>query len=199
MSKIDLRIRDLRTGDERSVAFESVEAARAWLLARPPFVEGLGVATHGLEPEVSLALKGAMRPLEEDERRAVAALDAARDEARATKEREERAVALVAAEAHKKAMREGDPNRPLQLHWTYDGGMTLTDAADPRPISDAARDALLAWIKERNEWVHDRGQIVGEVTAAVWPNAVPAGKDRVQQGSFFPVTAPAKTNGAGGS
>jgi hypothetical protein len=191
MAKIDLRVRDLQSGDEKNVAFEDEGAARAWLLARPRMIEGLGVATHGLDPALSQALKEAMRPLDEDELRARVVLLAVHDATRAEQELAARAAALAAAEEHRKAMREADPQRPMTIHWTYDGGMHLADAADPREITVEARAALLAWIEERNEWVRGRAQIVGEVTLTLWPSTVPAGKERVQQGTFLPVTAPA--------
>ena len=191
MGKIDLRLRDLESGHEKNEVFEDEGAARAWLVARPRMIEGLGVATHGLDPAVSQSLKDAMRPLDDDELRARAALVAIHEAAHAEQERAARAAALAAAEEHRKSMREADPDRPMTIHWTYDGGMHLADAADPREITVEARAALLAWIEERNEWVRDRAQIVGEVTLTLWPNAVPAGKERVQQGTFMPVTAPA--------
>jgi hypothetical protein len=154
-------------------------------------IEGLGVATHGVDPALSLALKEAMRPLDEDELRARVVLLAVHDATQAEQERAARAAALAAAEEHRKAMREADPERPMTIHWTYDGGMHLADAADPREITVEARAALFAWIEERNEWVRGRGQIVGEVTLTLWPSKVPSGEERVQQGTFLPVTAPA--------
>ena len=55
---------------------------------------------------------------------------------------------------------------------------------------------MLAWVAERNEWVEGRGQVVGEAKVTVWPGTLPKpGADRVQGGSFIPVTAPAKTPG----
>jgi hypothetical protein len=56
-----------------------------------------------------------------------------------------------------------------------------------------ARDAVLAWIAERNEWVAARGQTVGECTVKVWPGKMPAKEDeRVKEGRFVPVTADEK-------
>ena len=59
-------------------------------------------------------------------------------------------------------------------------------------------EASLEW-QERavevilNEWVASRGQIVGEAKLTVLPGALPKpGADRVQHGSFVPVTGPKK-------
>lgn len=189
MAKLELRVRDLRTGGERNVAFESVEAAREWLVQRPPFVEAIGVASE-IDRDLSLTLKGAMRPLDADELSARRERDAADEAAREKRAREARAADLAAAEAQRSAAREADPNRPMQIHWTYDDGMKVAERHDERVITEEARAAVLAWIAERDEWVIGRGQIVGEARLTVWPNAVPAGDERVVQGTFVPVTAP---------
>lgn len=189
MSKIQLRVRDLRSGDERAEPFASVEAARAWLVARPPFVEALGVAS-AVDAETSRALKVAMRPLDAAEIQLQQQVEAAGEEARARREREGHAAQLAAAEAHRSALRDADPNRPMQIRWRFDQGMNVAEQHDERAITDAARAAVLAWIAERNEWVEERGQVVGEGLVTVWPNAVPADGERVLHGTFTPVSAP---------
>jgi hypothetical protein len=81
----------------------------------------------------------------------------------------------------------------MDVRYLYNAPLALTDGMDPRPISDEAREAVLAWVAERNEWVEGRGQIVGEAKVTVWPGPIAkAGADRVQGGSFIPVTAPPK-------
>ncbi len=189
MPKVDLRIRDLRTDEERLIVFEDVARARAWLQARPPFVEGLGIVSE-LDRDVSLALRDAMRPFDAEELRVRAKAEEARAAAAVERERAAAAKRLAENEAHRSAALTADPKRPMEIKWTYDGGMQLTDPADPRAISEEARQAVLAWIAERCEWVRDRGQIVGEATVIVWPSDVPAGQERVRSGRFFPVTAP---------
>ena len=189
MSKVSLRVRDLETGVERNVELDNVDAARQWLVQRPRSVEALGVASE-LDRETSLALKAAMRPLDEAELRLQRELDAAAEALRAKREREGKAAELAAAEAHRTAAREADPNRPMQIRYRFDDGIKVAEHLDERPISDAAREAVDAWIAERNEWVSDRGQIVGEATVTVWPNAVPADSDRILHGTFIPVTGP---------
>jgi hypothetical protein len=70
--------------------------------------------------------------------------------------------------------------------------LSKTDPVDERPITDEAKDAVMAWVAERMEWVAGRGQTVGEAKVTVYPAALPAGKERVVTGSFVPVTAPKK-------
>ncbi|MGZ3474426.1 MAG: hypothetical protein ACXWUG_09055, partial [Polyangiales bacterium] len=66
--KVTLKLRDLGTGDPAVTELESVEAATAWVRARPRFVEVLGVVFEGMTREESLRMKEAMRPLDGDER-----------------------------------------------------------------------------------------------------------------------------------
>ena len=114
-----------------------------------------------------------------------------------TKRRHERQVeeqkrTEVAEQAHAEAIRTADPNRPMEGHYTYNAELTPTDPADTRPISAEVKTAVLAWVAERNEWVESRNQVVGDAKVTVWPGTIPKGQERVQRGTFVPVTAPAK-------
>ena len=181
MTKITLKLQDLATGDRSFEEFEDEAATLAWLRQRPHMVDVLGVVFEGLSPEQNNRLKAAKRPLDEAERAAEAA--------RALREKETEA----ARAAHREALKTADPNRPMEVRYLYNAPLSLTDSMDPRPISDEAREAVLAWVAERNEWVEGRGQIVGEAKVTVWPGPIPKkGADRVQGGSFIPVTAPPK-------
>lgn len=188
--KVMLRIRDLRTGILDDQEFESIDKARAWLVKRPPFEEVLGVPTEGVPNEVNQELKKLCRPLDAEEKAASDALDA-----KAAAEREKRRAAQAAEKQLAKEqlaaeMKNADPKRPMKVRWTYDGGFVNVD--DDRPITDAAKEAVLAWVRERDEWVEGRGQIVGDATLQVWPEDVPAGEERVARGgTFFPVSKPA--------
>jgi hypothetical protein len=96
--------------------------------------------------------------------------------------------------AHREKLKNADPNRPMELRYRYDSGIAPVDPEDTRPISDELREAVLAWVNERTEWVAERGQIVGEAKLMVWPGTLPKpGASRVQGGSFIPLTAPAKS------
>jgi hypothetical protein len=180
---IELRIRNLQTGEGGIASFADEKAAEVWLRARPRFVIVLG-ETEKLDRDLLGRLRAATRPLDDEER-------AIEEQA----QNDMMAAARARAEADRKRFaqdkvdaRELDPNRAMEIRWTYDGGMALTDATDARAITDEARAAVLAWIAERDDWVRDRGQMVGDATVKVFPNAIPKGEERVISGRFVPVT-----------
>ena len=151
------------------------------------------MGTQALDNDTNNRLKAALRPLDAEEKvleqRLEAAIQAVTREREEEKNRRER----EASEAHRVALRGADPNRIMEVHWTFNSEMTLVDLADERPISDEARAAVLAWVRERDEWVKDRGQVVGDAKVMVWPGPIPAsdGGERVKHGKFIPVTAAA--------
>lgn len=188
--RVMLRIRDLRTAIVDDREFGSIDEARTWLRERPRFDEVLGVPTEGIPVDVSQALKTICRPLDDEERAAADRLDAAaeaeRERRRAERDREKEEAAREIAEE----MRTADPARRMKVRWSYDGG--FENVGDDRAVPDVAREAVLAWVRERDEWVEGRGQIVGEATVEVWPGDVPAGEPRIARGgTFFPVSKPA--------
>ncbi len=188
--KIALHTRSLQSGETAQQVFASEQDAIEWLTQRPRFTEVLGVAGP-IPPEVNDRLKAAMRPLDHEETQLEQQLEAAiedaareRAEARRKKEAEE-------AAARKKEMAEADPNRPMELRWTYDSGLSKVVADDPREITEEARQAVMAWVDERQEWVKSRGQVVGDARLTVYPGPLPDGvSERVTMGTFVPVTAP---------
>jgi hypothetical protein len=187
---IQLRIRNLKTRETGVAAFETEAEARRWLEERPPFVEAMGIAGQTPVPmEVQERLRAAMRPLDADERLAERELELALEKEDLEREKEARKAEQEAHQRHLESMRTADPDRLMEVHWRFDAGMRLTDAHDPRPIPDVAREAILAWIAERNEWVAGRGQTVGECTVKVWPGKLPPKQDeRVKEGRFVPVS-----------
>jgi hypothetical protein len=194
MRSIDLQVRDLHTGVSSLKSFPSEAEAASWLAERPRFIEVLGVATPGVPAEVNGRLREALRPLDDEEKALEQRLEAVIQAVVREREEEQQKQAAAAAEAHRAAMRTADPNRPMEVHWTYDKGMSLVDPADPREITAEAREAVMAWIRERDEWVESRGQMVGDAKVTVWPGPLPAAArdERVKGGTFLPVTAPAK-------
>ena len=188
--KLTLRVRNLESGELGTVDFEDEGNATVWLRARPPMIEVLGVAHEGVPQETSNALRAAMRPLDAAERVAEQKLNDAQKAAfeKMARARMEREKAETTAQRGGAA--NDDPNRPMELHWTYDRGLGKQDASDPRPVTDDAKAAVLAWVAERDEWVRDRGQIVGDAKVTVYPGEVPKGKERVVRGTFMPCTAP---------
>jgi hypothetical protein len=194
MDKLALRVRDLVSGDRSVLEFDDEALAVVWLRGRPRNVEVLGVANLGLAADVNDRLRAAMRPLDPDERERERELEARLDaEARAKNaEAQKREAAQTAL--HLAAAANADPDRPMEVHYRYDKDLELTDPADKRAITAEVRDAVLAWVRERDEWVKDRGQVVGDAKVAVWPGKLPTSADgeRVKSGTFIPVTAAAK-------
>jgi hypothetical protein len=193
MQKITLKLQELSRGELSFKEFDDEAAVTAFLRARPHMVDVLGVVFEGLSAEQNARLKAAKRPLDDDEKAADQRLAATAaklaEAARALRDKETEA----ARAAHREALKTADPNRPMEVRYLYNAPLSLTDGEDPRPISDEARAAVLAWVAERNEWVEGRGQIVGEAKVTVWPGPIPKkGADRVQGGTFIPVTGPAK-------
>lgn len=193
MASIDLRLRNLETCELLIASFESEVDAALWLRERPAMMEVLGVIAQSADPALHNALKRALRPLDPDEAAIVERLDAEAEAAYQQRQEEEARRAEADRVAHIEEMRTADPARPMQLRWSLDGGFAPVDPADERPISDEVREAVIAWVRERDTWVIDRGQVVGEATVTVWPLALPAGEDRVQRGGrFSPVAAPTR-------
>ncbi|MEM9696093.1 MAG: hypothetical protein AAGA56_26350 [Myxococcota bacterium] len=191
--KLDLRLRDLTTGDTRNKPFESVEAAKEWLERRPENVEVLGVASHHVPRDVSDMLKSANRPLDEGERERVAALEKKAEAEAEVRARAIQEAQVKAAEEEQARLATADPNRPMAVRYNFREGVVAGNNGDPRAISEVVKAAVLVWVEERNEWVKGRGQIVGEANLKVYPNELPAEADgeRILSGTFVPVTGPA--------
>ena len=191
MPKITLKLQDLKTGASSFHEVEDEDAAIAYLKDRPRFTDVLGVVFEGLTREQNARLRAAMRPLDDEEKIAEAAIAAAdrkaKEEAAALRRLEEEA----ARAAHRSAMKNADPDRPMELRYQYDIGLSPIDPADTRELSEEARAAIEAWLAERNDWVKDRNQVVADARLQVWPGKLPRpGMDRVQ-GTFVPCAAPA--------
>lgn len=196
MPKITLKLENLKSGEASFREFDTEEATLAFLRERPRFTDVLGVVFEGLTPEQNARLKGAMRPLDDEERAAEEALEKKRDQAAELVAAERRKHEEAARSAHREALKSADPNRPMEIRYLHGKGLSLVDQDDPREIPEEARAAVEAWVAERQEWVADRGQIVAEAKVTVWPGKLPKPtSDRVQGGTFIPVTAPAKPKG----
>ena len=187
--KLDLRVRDLKTGSTKNQPFATLDEARAWLKDRPRFVEVLGIASHHVSPEVSNELKALNRPLDDDEEKLRETVESAQAEAQRLQLEEQQRAQAAAAAVQLAEQQTADPNRPLELRYTYRGDLTVTTAGDDREVTEAAHEAVLAWVAERNEWVAGRGQVVGDANLRVYPGPVPDGEDRIVSGTFIPVTA----------
>ncbi len=194
--KLDLQTRDLKSGNRSPKTFESVDAAKAWLADRPKFTEVLGIASHHVPPEVSNELKQCSRPLDEEEKLLARELSAAEEVAMKKRAEERMKKELAEAEKQRADMKDADPNRPMDVRYTYSDGLTVASPLDTRTISDEAREAVAAWVAERNTWVESRNQVVGDAKLQIHNGPLPEGKtERIITGTFIPVAAPLKEDG----
>lgn len=195
MGKLALRLRDLESGELLVGEFDDHAAAVAWLRARPRFVEVIGVASSGAEDasvlaeDAELELRNAMRPLDPDERGRADAHDEARIAALREHIAKEQARYEADVAAERAATVDADPNRPMTIAFDERDGLTVADPADSRAIPDVARAAVLAWVAERNDWVHGRRQHVARAVVTVWPGPIPGGdeSERCHAGGQFEV------------
>jgi hypothetical protein len=180
MSKLELQIRHMHTGKTEIAELPSLDDALAWLAERPQFVQVTKVRTRVPE-SVETRLREAMRPLDAAEK----ALQRQQDEAAEAARRAELERMQAEAEAET-ASAGGAADREMELRFTRGEGLVLADPSDTREITEAARRAALAWLRERESWVHPRRQHVAAATLRVWPASVPSGNesDRVLDGDF---------------
>ncbi len=180
MADFEVKVRNLETGETLVAGMPDVNACVRWLEERPKNIEILTVLStmSGVDRE---RLEAAMRPYDEGEVALKRKYDAARSAAAA----EAYADALSKMEAEPVEDPNADPNRPMSVRYEIDEG--LSAQGDSREINAAMREAIAAWVAERNQWIHSRRQMVGEAHLDVWPNAVPEDETRVREGGrFFP-------------
>jgi hypothetical protein len=177
MSTFDVKVRNLETGETLIASLPDCDTCVRWLSQRPRNVEILSVLsdTSGADRD---RLHAAMRPYDEAE----LALKRKYDEARMAAAQEAYAAALRQMEAEQAAPENADPMRPMPIRYEADEGLSCGDG---RAIPEVVREAVAAWVAERNGWVEGRGQIVGEAHLEVWPGDVPAGEERVREGGRF--------------
>ncbi|MFK7984665.1 MAG: hypothetical protein AB8I08_01460 [Sandaracinaceae bacterium] len=183
MAEFEVKVRNLKTGETMIASMADSDQCIAWLSERPPFIEILTVLSD-VSPAEQHRLKEAMRPYDDEEQK----LKQEYDEklAAALQEKYAEELALIESEGKGDGPANTDPNRPLAVKYDMDDGLIVVD--DDRAITDAAKEACLAWVAERNEWVKDKGQVVGEAHLEVWPADMPEGDDRrvLEGGRFFP-------------
>jgi len=191
--KIDLQLRDMKTGNTSHRAFDSAEACETWLNDRPKFTEVIGLRSKDVPDGVNDQLKAACRPLDAEETTLVKQLDQALDAARKAAAQARRKEEEAAAAKHREEMSNLAPDAPMKLRYLFNKGVAAADATDTRTPSEGCLAAVKAWVEERNTWVEGRGQVVGDANIEVYPGALPEGVESpIISGTFVPVTAPAK-------
>jgi len=177
MSKIEFNIRHIKTGEVLGAEFPDLAAAEAWLVERPAFTQVLRIVST-VAPEAEARLRNAMRPLDDAEREIIIQGEQAAEADR---------VAEIARLQQEKDSAPKDPDRQMTLRWTVADGVTMMDASDDREITSTAREAVLAWVAERDSWVEGRGQRVAAASVSVWPGPIPGGNedDRIPPGGKF--------------
>lgn len=189
---IDLKIRDIRTGQAQVAQFENIDDAETWLRERPRFIDVLGPPRHGAIPAAEEArLREAMRPLDEEEKAARAEQDDRDAAAMRDALAKEQARIAEQMEQQRQEQQNADPNRIMQVGWDQHKGFFNADPGDVRQLPAVVKTAFEAWIAERNEWVHSRGQYVVDATVSAWPGPIPSGNedDRIEPGGRFNVLA----------
>jgi hypothetical protein len=162
MPKIELLIRRLDTEEVLEAEFASEDECEAWLVERPDQMEVVKMLSK-VDAELEARLRQAMRPLDLAEVMRRDQINAAKiAEARAARQQAEAAAGAEPAETE-----DEDPQRAMVVRWSTDKGLYLADEADKREIPERVRDAMQAWIDERNTWVRDRGQYVSAAIATV--------------------------------
>jgi hypothetical protein len=187
---VQLKIRDIKTGQAQIAEFEHLADAVTWLSERPRFVEVLGPTQQtSLSAAEERRLREAMRPLDDAER--LAQVEQTKRDAEAVREQMagEQARAREQLEAQRELNRNADPNRQMHVVWERGKGCRNGDPTDEREVSGAARKAVEAWVAVRETWVHPRGQYVVDANLLVWPGPVPSGDDddRIEAGGQFNV------------
>lgn len=167
--------------------FDTLDTCLEWLEQRPQFVDVLGPVDESLSVEGERLLRDALRPYDDEENALLEAARKKRDlELEQARDAEAREAARRRAELEQQIAKRG-PNDPMQLAWTQRGTLAHTEPLDTRPIPDVVKQAVEAWVAERDGWVHPRGQRVAEAVLTVWPGEVPRGEERVQAGGQFEV------------
>lgn len=184
MAGFQIKVRNLETDEMLVATLDSYEDALTFLGDRPHLMEIVTVISD-VSPKQMSELKEAMRPYSDEEKERIASR--ARLLAQEVQRAREKEEALAAAEEARarEAAKSADPARPMKVKWSLEEGCASNDPFDPRPITAVVEEAVAAWVEERNGWVADRGQIVGEAEVEVYPLEVPAGADRVLRGGTF--------------
>jgi hypothetical protein len=188
---VQLKIRRMKTNETLVAEFADLDDAEAWLRERPQFVDVIGTIGTLADADDE-RLRTALRPFDAEERAEIAAQDQALARAEAAALARAQQEAKVALAERRAELANADPNRPMMVAWVRGVGCRNADPADAREVTELARAAVLAWVRERDTWVHPRGQFVATADVVVWPGPIPGGDEdeRVHPGGqFSPVSS----------
>ena len=184
MADFEVKIRNLETGEMLVASMKDCDEAIRWLEERPKNMEIVSVLSD-TSPGEQRRLKEAMRPYDAEELALKEEFD--RRTAAAMLQQYNKELEQIETAQEQAGGEDLDPDRPIAVKYEIDTGLTVVD--DDRALTEAARAACLAWIDERNGWIKDKGQLVGEAHLEVWPNDVPDGEEArrvLEGGRFFP-------------
>jgi CBS domain-containing protein len=176
-----LQFRRMGEGQRMLAEFQSIDDAVTWLSERPKFVEVLGVEEPVLTPDVDTRLREAMRPLDDEELAKQQEIDKELDRQHKITLQKMQAEAEAEAQPYTGST---NPDRPMRIRYEKGKSLENADPNDDRPLTDVARNAVQAWVAERNEWMHPRKKHVGAAVLTVWPGPIPGGDeaDRIRPG-----------------
>jgi hypothetical protein len=183
---VRLKIRRMKTNETLVAEFADLDDAETWLRERPQFVDVIGTIGE-LGDADDQRLRTALRPFDDEERAVIAAQDQAFAKAEAAALARAQLEAEAALAERRAELANADPNRPMMVAWVRGVGCRNADRADARDVTELARAAVLAWVRERDTWVHPRGQFIATADVVVWPGPIPGGDedDRIQPGGQF--------------
>lgn len=184
MGPIELKIRNLEDGQTGTATFASVDDAKAWLTERPAFLEVEGVVPP-IDPTLEREMQGVMRPLDEKERARKDALYREQlEEVRRRNAEEQRQAVASQGGASLDSHAQVDSNAPMVVQYVRGRELRLVDPTDGRAIPAVVREAVEAWVAERDTWLHPRRQHVGSALVTVSPGDGHEA-DRVHPGGQF--------------
>lgn len=179
-----IKVRNLETDETLIATLDSYEDALKFLADRPHLMEVITVLSD-VSPKMMTEMKEAMRPYDEEEKAKLASRASLLVDALKKQREDEEKRAEAEAQRARDEAKSLDPKRPLKVRWTIDEGFANNDPFDHRSVGAQAQARVTAWVKERNGWVADRGQIVAECEVEVYPEEIPEGEDAVVRGGKF--------------
>jgi hypothetical protein len=179
-----IKVRNLETDETLIATLDSYEDALKFLADRPHLMEVITVLSD-VSPVMMSEMKEAMRPYDEEEKAKLAGRASALVDALKKQREDEEARAKAEEERARAESKSLDPKRPQKVRWSLDDGFASNDPFDHRTVGAQAQARVTEWIKERNGWVADRGQIVAECEVEVYPEEIPEDEEAVLRGGKF--------------